>query len=185
MPPSQKIVSTFEPHTDIIKKGRREVCCGHKICLTTGASNVVLDLAVQEGNPADSTLAVRMAKRVPAVLGERAEADAFDGAFSSRQNVEEMKVLGVRDAAVSKSPGLEVKMVRSSPRSGITPGQHKLAAGAERGCDVLVGQARRARAPGRGQNRARSFPRWLRRRLQAKVDLPVIAKRSKPASSGG
>jgi len=116
LPPSQKIVSIFEPHTDIIKKERREVCYGHKICLSTGASNLVLDVVVQDGNPADSTLAVRMAKRVSAVLGAPPKQMAFDGGFSSRQNVAEIKELGVRDVAFSKSPGIEVEEMVSSRR---------------------------------------------------------------------
>lgn len=116
LPPSQKIVSIFEPHTDIIKKDRREVSYGHKICLTTGASNLVLDVVVEDGNPADSTLAVRMAKRVSAVLGAPPKQMAFDGGFSSRQNVGEIKELGVRDVAFSKSPGIEVEEMVSSRR---------------------------------------------------------------------
>src|ERR1022692_3060364 len=49
---TDKIVSIFEPHTDIIVKDRRETLYGHKICLTTGASGLVLDLTVENGNPA-------------------------------------------------------------------------------------------------------------------------------------
>ena len=116
LPPSQKIVSIFEPHTDIIKKDRREVCYGHKICLTTGASNLVFDVVVEDGNPSDSTLAVRMAQRVTTVLGTPPRQMAFDGGFSSKSNVEEIKGLGVRDVAFSKSPGIEVEEMVSSRR---------------------------------------------------------------------
>src|SRR6266542_859056 len=38
VPATEKIVSIFEPHTDIIIKDRRETHYGHKICLTSGAS---------------------------------------------------------------------------------------------------------------------------------------------------
>jgi transposase, IS5 family len=116
LPPSDKIVSIFEPHTDIIKKERREVFYGHKLCLTTGASNLVLDVVVEEGNPADSTLAVRMAQRVSAILNRPPRQMAFDGGFSSKQNVEDIKQLGVRDVSFSKSPGIEVEEMVSSRR---------------------------------------------------------------------
>jgi IS5 family transposase len=76
----------------------------------------VLDVVVEDGNPADSTLAVRMAKRVSAVLGAPPRQMAFDGGFSSRQNVGEIKELGVRDVAFSKSPGIEVEEMVSSRR---------------------------------------------------------------------
>ncbi len=38
VPASEKVVSMFEPHTDIIVKGRREVQFGHKVNLGSGAS---------------------------------------------------------------------------------------------------------------------------------------------------
>ncbi|MBM9515366.1 ISNCY family transposase, partial [Desulfobulbus marinus] len=37
VPALEKIVSIFEPHTDIIRKDRRDTYYGHKICLTGGA----------------------------------------------------------------------------------------------------------------------------------------------------
>ena len=56
VPASEKIVSIFETHTDILVKGERDVIFGHKVCLTGGASSLILDCVVEEGNPADSTL---------------------------------------------------------------------------------------------------------------------------------
>lgn len=38
VPASQKMVSIFEPHTDIIRKDRRDTLYGHKVFLTGGAS---------------------------------------------------------------------------------------------------------------------------------------------------
>lgn len=45
VPAQDKIVSIFEPHTDIIVKDRRETLYGHKVCLTMGASGMVTDVA--------------------------------------------------------------------------------------------------------------------------------------------
>ena len=63
VPASEKIVSIFEEHTDIIVKDRRDVYYGHKVCLSTGASSLVLDCKVLEGNPADATLVEEMLDR--------------------------------------------------------------------------------------------------------------------------
>jgi len=63
VPAVEKVVSIFEPHTDIIVKDRREPLYGHKICLTSGASGLVTDVVVEDGNPADATLAVKMIER--------------------------------------------------------------------------------------------------------------------------
>jgi len=53
---SEKLVSIFEEHTDIIVKGFRDVVFGHKVMLTTGAFGLLFTLKVLEGNPKDSTL---------------------------------------------------------------------------------------------------------------------------------
>jgi IS5 family transposase len=103
---SEKIVSIFEPHTDIIRKARRETAYGHKVRLTAGASGLVLDLVVEEGNPADSTLATKMAQRTKDLLGRAFRQMSFDGGFSSRANVQAIKDLGVQGVAFSKHVGL-------------------------------------------------------------------------------
>ena len=50
-------------HIDIIVKDRRDTLYGHRLCLATGASGLITDCRVENGNPADSTLAVRMVER--------------------------------------------------------------------------------------------------------------------------
>jgi IS5 family transposase len=108
VPASEKLVSIFEPHTDIIVKDRRDTFYGHKICLTTGASGLLLDLVVEMGNPSDATLAQKMVERVGSVLGRLPKQVSFDGGFSSKANVLEIKKLGVSDVVFSKHVGLDV-----------------------------------------------------------------------------
>lgn len=111
---SEKIVSIFEAHTDVIVKDRRDTLYGHKVCLTSGASGMVIDLVVESGNPADSTLATKMVARARNVIGKVARQFAFDGGFSSKRNVEKIKALGTQDVAFAKHLGLEIEdMVRS------------------------------------------------------------------------
>lgn len=47
VPADEKLFSLFEAHTDIIKKGRRDIFYGHKICLSVGGSNLVTDCLCQ------------------------------------------------------------------------------------------------------------------------------------------
>ena len=47
VPASEKVVSIFEPHTDIIVKSRRGTEYGHKICLATGSSSLITDCVVE------------------------------------------------------------------------------------------------------------------------------------------
>jgi IS5 family transposase len=115
VPSNEKVVSIFETHTDIIVKKRRETEFGHKICLTTGASSLILDCVVLEGNPADSDLARKMIDRQIEIYERPPRQAAFDGAFASAANLEEIKEQGVKDVMFSKKRGLEVsEMVKSS-----------------------------------------------------------------------
>lgn len=115
VPASDKVVSIVEPHTDIISKGRRETVFGHKVCLTSGGSGLVLDCQVECGNPRDSTLAVGAIERLIDVYGRPPHQACFDGGFSSKANLEAIRELGVTDVAFSKGPGLAISdMVRSS-----------------------------------------------------------------------
>jgi transposase, IS5 family len=115
VPANEKIVSIFEPHTDIIVKDRRETLYGHKICLTTGASGMVTDVVVEDGNPADSTLATRMIQRQKELYGKAPRQTTFDGAFASNANLADIRALGVQDVAFSKARGLSIEeMVKNS-----------------------------------------------------------------------
>jgi IS5 family transposase len=115
VPAAEKLVSIFEAHTDIIRKDHRETLYGHKICLSGGASSMILDCTVLSGNPADSTLAKTMAKRQAEIFARPPRQIVFDGAFASKLNLQEIKATGVRDVAFSKSLGLEIgAMVKSS-----------------------------------------------------------------------
>jgi IS5 family transposase len=49
VPARDKIVSLFEPHADIIVKDRRETFYGHKVCLTGGVSNLIVDCLITNG----------------------------------------------------------------------------------------------------------------------------------------
>jgi len=115
VPAGEKIVSIFEEHTDIIRKDSRETLYGHKICLTGGASSMILDCQILEGNPADSTLAKSMVDRQVEIYSRPPRQIVFDGGFASKANLNDIKALGVKDVAFSKGPGLAIgDMVKSS-----------------------------------------------------------------------
>jgi len=112
---SEKIVSIFEPHTDIIKKDRRETLFGHKLCLTTGRSGMILDCVVLDGNPADSTLVEETIERQKSIFGRVPRQASFDGGFASEANRAAAKTAGVKDIMFHKKRGLKVsEMVKSS-----------------------------------------------------------------------
>jgi transposase, IS5 family len=115
VPASEKLVSIFEEHTDIIVKDHRDTFYGHKICLTSGRSSLVTDCTILKGNPADSTLAEQMIDRHLEITGRVPKQAAYDGGFTSRANLEAIKAKGVEDVAFSKARTLQITdMVRSS-----------------------------------------------------------------------
>ncbi|HEY3666456.1 MAG TPA: ISNCY family transposase [Polyangiaceae bacterium] len=116
VPSTEKIVSIFEPHTSIIIKDGRGTEYGHKVCITTGASSLVTDVVVEQGNPADYTLATRMMQRQVETFGQPPKQAAFDGGFAAKANLTQIKALGVTDVVFHKRRGLEIEMMASSVR---------------------------------------------------------------------
>jgi len=115
VPASEKIVSIFEPHADILVKDNRATYYGHKVCLTGGKSSLVLDCVIEEGNPPDSTLVARTLERHVDLFGQAPRQVAMDGGFASKENVALAKAMGVEDVAFNKRSGLEIhEMVRSA-----------------------------------------------------------------------
>jgi len=114
VPAGEKLVSIFEPHTDIIKKDRRDTYYGHKICLTGGVSNLILDCQILSGNPADATLTRTMLVRQEEIFGRPPLKVALDGGFASKENLKAAKDMGISDVCFSKGRGLaEEDMCRS------------------------------------------------------------------------
>ena len=116
VPSTEKLVSIFEPHTDIIIKGARDIEYGHKVCLTTGASALVTDLVVESGNPSDSVLATKMIARHEELFGNVPRQAVLDGGFATRGNLEELKQRGVKDVVFHKRRGIEIEDMSSSKR---------------------------------------------------------------------
>ncbi len=115
VPATEKVVSLFEPHVDVLVKDRRETSYGHKIFLTGGASGLILDCAITTGNPADATWAVPMLQRQQRLYGQPPRQASLDGGFASMANLLAAKQLGVADVCFAKRRGLAVlDMVKSS-----------------------------------------------------------------------
>ncbi len=112
VPAKEKILSIFEPHTDLLVQGQKRTY-GHKVTFTSGVSGMVLDAFVENGNPNDKTLATRTVERQKLIYGRVPEQAAFDGGFASASNLEELKQVGVKDVVFTKARGLKIQdMVR-------------------------------------------------------------------------
>jgi len=109
-----KLLSVFEEHTDLIVKGLRDIQYGHKLNLTSGRSGLILDVVIEEGNPADAQRFVPMLERHCALYGCAPRQVAADGGYASTENLRAAKNRGVADVAFHKKRGLSIEaMVKS------------------------------------------------------------------------
>ena len=100
---SEKLVSVFEDHSDIIRKDFKNTYYGHKICLTGGKSSMILDCQIFRGNPSDANMALQSVERQQEIYGQAPRQVVFDGAFSSADNLDKIQALGTHDVVFSKS----------------------------------------------------------------------------------
>lgn len=102
VPASEKIVSFFECHSDIIEKGNRETTYGHKVFLTGGESGLILDCMIERGNPSDSSMFLPLMERQKGIYGRSPRQVAADGGFASRENLRAGKEMEIDGIAFAK-----------------------------------------------------------------------------------
>jgi len=83
VPAAERVFSIFEPHTELIKRGRREkpVEFGHAMLLCQTAEKFITDYEVFAARPADCTLTEQVIERHEELFGERPEVLAADKGF--------------------------------------------------------------------------------------------------------
>lgn len=114
VPADERLVSLFETHADVLMKDRRDRYHGHKIFLTTGRSGADPRLRDPNGNPGDVAWAVPLVRRHEHRFGAALRRVSLDGAFASRDNLADIKALGVADVCFANKRGLAVlDIVRS------------------------------------------------------------------------
>lgn len=114
VPSSEKIFSIFERHTDIIVKGCRDIVFGHKINLTSGKSNLILDCYFERGNPADTKLYGPTLDRVISNYDKVPRDSAVDGGFASKENIKHSIEKGITNVVFNKVVGSMQNVTSSS-----------------------------------------------------------------------
>ena len=108
VPSSEKIVSLFESHTDIIVKGFRDVQYGHKINLSSEKNGFITYLSIEKGNPSDTDLFIPVLDFHQSKLGRLPGSVVADGGYASQANVKEGRGLGVKRVVFQKPVGLSL-----------------------------------------------------------------------------
>jgi len=83
VPAHERVFSIFEPHTELIKRGRRQkpVEFGHAVLLCQTVEKFITDYEVFQERPADCTLTGQVIERHEQLFGERPEVLAADKGF--------------------------------------------------------------------------------------------------------
>jgi len=113
VPNKEKIFSIYEDHADIIVKGKREAEFGHKVNLTTGRSNIILDVEIVAGNPRDSQLYEGVLERIQRDYDVTPRDVVTDGGYASLKNQATEKEKGVVNIVFNKIMGTLKNIVTS------------------------------------------------------------------------
>jgi len=107
VPTAEKIFSIFEPHTDLIKRGkvRTPVEFGHKVLLAESARGLITQYQVLEGNPPDEQHVGRSLQRHKRAFGRVPELYGADRGFFSERNLTLCEHSGVKVVCIPQSGG--------------------------------------------------------------------------------
>ena len=108
VPASEKLVSLFEPHTDIIIKGFRDIEYGHKINLATDKFGLITAFKIEQGNPCDTEGFIPLIESHERQYGCVPHTTIADGGYASQANIAGAKGLGITRVGFHKKKGIGV-----------------------------------------------------------------------------
>ncbi len=103
----EKIHSIFEPHTELIKRGKQPnpIEFGHKVLVIEDAVGFVVDYCVVENGRLDQDLVVPVMKKLQKRFDDKIKSASFDRGFHTPQNQEDL-------AEIVSTPCLAAKGVK-------------------------------------------------------------------------
>jgi len=107
VPNAEKIYSIFEPHTDLIKRGKvlTPVEFGHKVFLAESARGLITQYKVLKGNPSDEDHVEPSLKRHKDAFGSVPQLYGSDRGFFSESNVTSCERGGVKVVCIPQRGG--------------------------------------------------------------------------------
>ena len=149
VPADEKLYSIFEPHTDLIKRGKAQkpVEFGHKLFLAETKRGLIIDYQVLDGNPTDERHVKPWLKRHLDRFESAPDLLAGDRGFYSPANVEALRADGVGLECVPQRGGQKTPQRAAHEKSRRFKQGQKFRAGIEGRISVLV--------RGRGMKRCR------------------------------
>jgi IS5 family transposase len=145
----EKLYSIFEPHTDLIKRGKANtpVEFGHKVLLAETRRGLITDYQILEGNPADEMQVEPSLRRHLQQFGKVPRVFAADRGFYSGPNVALVSAAGVALESIPQRGGRKTPQRAAYEKSRPFKRAQKFRAGIEGRISVL--------GRGRGMKRCR------------------------------
>jgi transposase, IS5 family len=150
VPAEQKVYSIFEPHTDLIKRGkiRKPLEFGHKVFLAESAQGLITGYQVLKGNPADTAQVRASLEGHQNLFDGCPELYAGDRGFYSAENVKYCEQAGVSQVCIPQCGGHKSAEREALERSAAFKKGQRFRAGIEGRISVLF--------RGRGMKRCRA-----------------------------
>ena len=150
VPNAEKVYSIFEPHTDLIKRGkvRTPVEFGHKIFLAESAVGLITQYHVLKGNPSDESHVGPSLERHKESFGRAPELYGSDRGFFSEENVTLCEQSGVKTVCLPQRGGAKTPEREAFEKSRDFKKGQRFRAGIEGRISVLF--------RGRGMKRCRA-----------------------------
>jgi IS5 family transposase len=150
VPNAEKIYSIFEPHTDLIKRGkvRTPVEFGHKVFLAESAKGLITQYEVLKGNPVDEVHVAPSLKRHRRAFCRAPELYGADRGFFSEQNVTACMQGAVKIISIPQRGGSKTPQRQAYERTAAFKQGQRFRAGIEGRISVLM--------RGRGMKRCRA-----------------------------
>lgn len=139
VPAEEKLYSIFEPHTDMIKRGKtlKPVEFGHKVFLAESSHGLITDYRVLDGNPVDSDHVQASLDHHKETFQHAPENYAADRGFYSAGNVQNCKDAGVSQVCIPQRGGQKTTEQEELERSRTFKKGQRFRAGIEGRISVL------------------------------------------------
>jgi IS5 family transposase len=174
VPNAEKIYSIFEPHTDLIKRGkvRAPIEFGHKVFLAESAQGLITQYEVLKGNPVDEMHVMPSLRRHKKTFGRAPELYGSDRGFFSEKNVAACVRGGVEVVCIPQRGGSKTAERSAYEKSAAFKAGQRFRAGIEGRISVLF--------RGRGMKRclavgAERFEMWVAAAVLANNLMTIAA----------
>ncbi len=107
VPTEDKVYSIFEPHTDLIKRGKvlKPIEFGHKVFLAESGHGLITQYRVLAGNPADQIHVTPSLQRHREAFGHAPDLYSSDRGFFNEANLQSCQTAGVALTCIPQSGG--------------------------------------------------------------------------------